>query len=171
VAHELGSSAFKTIKSLTLDIWLAAAEQAARDAAGAAYAGTYTLGGSSTAELGLHPDEPGLYLSKLVSNGTDILEFAGKLGGYQGKLGAWLYPMGLVGRAFSGTEVAFRAAFGVVGVAADENCASWAEVDRLRYGGYPGDLAIFDVGGRAGQVTVSGVKFPMLNERSYRKAA
>ncbi|KAK0612115.1 beta-lactamase/transpeptidase-like protein [Immersiella caudata] len=164
-----GGSDFATIKALALDTFIAAAEQAARDAAGSAYGGNYTLSATSAAELGLLPDEPGLFLKTLTSNGTDVLAMAKQLGGFQGsgKLGAWFYPMGLVGRAFSGNEVPFRGTFGLVGAPAGEDCASWASVDRWRYGGYPADLAVFGV---SGQGSVSSVQFPFLNERIYRKS-
>ncbi len=164
-----GGEDFATIKRLVLDTWLAAAEQAARDEAARAYGGRYVLGPNSTVEIGLHPDEPGLFVRKFTSEGTDMLELFGRLGGHGSdsqKLAAWLYPMGLSGRAFSGTEVAFRATFGVLGVPAAEDCVSWAEADRLRYGGYPSDLALFGVGGRW---DVSSVRFPLVNERSYRR--
>ncbi|KAK4446478.1 beta-lactamase/transpeptidase-like protein [Podospora aff. communis PSN243] len=164
-----GGSDFDTIKALALDTFLAAAEQAARDAAGLAYAGNYTMSTTSTLELGLHPDEPGLFLRTLISNGTDMLALAKRLGNFagSGQLGAWFYPMGLVGRAFSGTEVPFRGKFGLVGVPAGDDCASWATVDQWRYGGYPADLAVFGVGG---QGQVSSVQLPFLSERIFRRS-
>jgi hypothetical protein len=167
-----GGADFDAIKSLALDTFVAAAEQAARDAAGLAYAGNYTMSASSFLELGLHPDEPGLFLRTLISNGTDMLALAKQLGGYppsSAKLGAWFYPMGLAGRAFSGTEVPFRGTFGLLGVSAGDDCASWATVDQWRYGGYPADLAVFGVGGGGGG-QVSSVQFPFLNERIFRKS-
>ncbi|KAK0648682.1 beta-lactamase/transpeptidase-like protein [Cercophora newfieldiana] len=178
-AHNLGISIltagptsgpdFRAIKSLALETFIPAAEQAARDTAGTNFAGNYTLGANSSLDLGLHPDEPGLYIRKLVSNGVDILALAGQLKNVAAgsKMAAWLYPMGLAGRAFSGTEVAFRATFGAVGVPAAEDCGSWASADQLRYGGYPADLALFGV---AGGGAVSSVRFPMLNEISFRKS-
>lgn len=161
-------AALQVIRKLSLEMWIAAAEQAAREAADANSSGSYSLsGGNSSLELGLHPNEPGLFMSKLVSNGSDILELARGLVGKQGKFGLWFYPMNLIGSAFSGTDQAFRGAFGEVGTPADEDCYTWAEVDRLRYGRYPGDLAIFSVNGR-GQTT--GVTMPMLSDRAFRKA-
>jgi len=178
------ATAFEWFKKEGVNYWAAAAEQAGRDAALQNYGGEYTLasggfggggGGSSNSsmlQIGLLPDEPGLFMSKFISNGTDIMVLAKELMGQsskKGDVGMWMYPTPLVGRAFSGVELAFRGYFGFVGVKADSDCASWAEVDRLRYGGYPGDLAIFQSGGtRAGQV--SGVLLPTFNERAFRKA-
>ena len=182
-AHNLGisiltagpssSSDFKTIKSLALDAFLAAAEHAAREEAKKNFAARYILNTNSTVEIVLRPDEPGLFVSKFTSQGTDMLSLFGSIAKLpaEAKLGAWLYPMGLQGRAFAGTEVAFRAAVGAIGVPAAEDCASWAEADRLRYGRYPADLALFGVGGGGGGGGggASSVNFPMVNERSYRK--
>ena len=179
------AAAFQWFKKSGVDHWLAAAEQASRDAALRDFGGEYTLpatgknGNASVVQIGMVPDEPGLLMSKLVSNGTDILGMVkGLLGLAADKrdAGMWLYPMPLVGRAFSGVELAFRGYFGLVGMKAGVDCSSWAEVDRLRYGNYPGDLAVFQSGGggggggggRGGQV--SGVLLPMLNERAFRKA-
>lgn len=178
-AHDLGISimtagpnaaaAFRIIKKASLDIWPTAGEQAARDAAGAAYTGTYSISGSnSSVEIILDPDEPGLYINRLVSNGTDIWALLKNIlqDTRPEPFRGWLYPMGLAGRAFSGTTAAFRAAHGFLGTPAGDDCASWAEGDRLRYGRYPGDLAIFELG-RGGRVT--NVQFPMLNERAFRR--
>ena len=206
--HDLGISiltagprsnvAFQVIKRLALEMWIPAAEQAARDAAGARFGGSYSLpssgrSNSSYLEMGLHPDEPGLFVSKMVSNGTDMLDLARTFVGGNGKggFGMWLYPMDLVGREDEdseteeggddevgsesesesgvgieingkgkGQEMAFRGAFGEIGVPADAECATWAEVDRLRYGRNPGDLAVFEVDG-VGRTT--GVLMPMLS--------
>jgi len=105
-AHNVGISiltagpqsgaALQVIRKLSLEMWIAAAEQAAREAADANSSGSYSLsGGNSSLELGLHPNEPGLFMSKLVSNGSDILELARGLVGKQGKFGLWFYPMNL----------------------------------------------------------------------------
>lgn len=46
-----------------------------------------------------------------------------------------------------------------------EDCASWAEEDRIRYGGYPGDLFIFhlDDEGRA-----TGLEVPITGRTLLR---
>ena len=188
------NDAFQVIKRLSLEMWIPAAEQAARDAAGVRFGGSYSLpsssgrsnSSSSYLEMGLHPDEPGLFVSKLVSNGTDMLDTARTFVGGKGKgeFGMWLYPMDLVGQDSDETEEggddeagsavgmekeerAFRGAFGEIGVPADAECATWAEVDRLRYGRNPGDLAVFEADGR-GRTT--GVLMPMLSGEVFRKA-
>jgi len=166
--YSLSASDLSTIKSLALEIWLAAGEQAARGEAGKTFAARYTQGPNSTVEISLLPNEPGLFVGKFVSSGTDMFAQFGKLAGRSPseKLGAWLYPMRLEGRAFSGTEVAFKATLGAVRTPAREYCMSWASVDSMRYGGYPADLALFGVG-RGGQV--SSVSWPLISERSFRK--
>lgn len=177
------ATAFETFKRSGIDHWVTAAEHAARDAALQTFGGEYTLPAptnrsntnASVVQITILPDEPGLFMSKLISNGTDILALAKDRllgqGDKKNDAGMWLYPTPLVGRAFSGVEQAFRGYFGLVGVKAIPDCASWAEVDRLRYGGYPGDLAVFQSGGGGGSGgQVSGVLLPMMNERVFRKA-
>ncbi|GAB1314475.1 hypothetical protein MFIFM68171_04685 [Madurella fahalii] len=156
---------FLAVRQLFMDIWLPAAEQAARDQAVANFAGNYTLAlpdgsGSkvvnSSAEVSVHPDEPALHLARLVSNGTDVMEFVRANtvqlpDGEEGPVRMWLYPMGLVAGSGGGSRIAFRGVVGLEGKSAAENCASWAEGDRLRWGNYPADLLVFETGpdGRA----------------------
>nr|A0A1B4XBI2.1 RecName: Full=Beta-lactamase-like protein sdnR; AltName: Full=Sordarin/hypoxysordarin biosynthesis cluster protein R; Flags: Precursor [Sordaria araneosa]BAV32162.1 beta-lactamase [Sordaria araneosa] len=158
-------AAFNTIREAFLDIWLGAAEEAARDLAEATYAGSYaakTAGDNSSIVVGLSPGEPALFVSELISNGTDVLAFAvndAGRGGKGGQFGLWLYPMGLVDEREKGKKrVAFRGWPGVVGVELEEACGSWAESDRLRWGNYPGDSYVFVVeGGKASTVENPGL--------------
>lgn len=156
-----GSEAtFLAIRQLLVDVWLPAAEQAARDQAEVNFAGNYTFGDGSLAVVSLHPDEPALMLSAMVSNGTDVLELLREnlnLGGGVGQARMWLYPTGLVtGSSCRGRRVAFRGVAGLTGKSAADNCASWAEGDRLRWGNYPVDELVFETGadGRAKTVEV-----------------
>ncbi|KAK4154675.1 beta-lactamase/transpeptidase-like protein [Chaetomidium leptoderma] len=155
------------LRQLFVDVWLAAAEQAGRDQAGVNFAGNYTLGdgdnNSSLVVLSLQPDEPALMLSAMVSNGTDVLELlrgTTGLGGEPGEARLWFYPMGLVAGGDCRKRIAFRAAAGLAGRSADENCASWATGDRLRWGNYPADELVFETGpdgkARAVEVPVLG---------------
>ncbi len=125
-------------------IVIGAVEQAGREQALAGYGGKYTLPDNSVAEVVQRPGEPGLFVSKLVSNGTDVVGLLGPLIGVPSgaTLGVWLYPMGLAGKG----RVAFRASFGAVGLTAGETCAAWGSLDVTRYGGLPVDLFVFDVG-------------------------
>ncbi|KAK0641455.1 beta-lactamase/transpeptidase-like protein [Cercophora newfieldiana] len=158
-------AAFNTIRDTFLDVWLGAAEEAARDQAQATYEGTYASDGSnSSVVVGLSPGEPALFVNQVISNGTDVLEYvvdAAGLGGKKGEFGLWLYPMGLVdeGGEKGGKRVAFRGWPGVVGEKPSETCGSWAESDRLRWGNYPGDLYVFEVdqGGKAVAVENPGL--------------
>jgi hypothetical protein len=96
----------------------------------------------------------------------------------------WLYPMGLVseggaaaegkgkgkgsggggGDGAAGTQrIAFRGVTGLVGREVSKErgdaCASWAEGDRIRWGNYPTDKFIFEVGadGKAISVEAPGL--------------
>ncbi|KAK3360682.1 beta-lactamase/transpeptidase-like protein [Lasiosphaeria hispida] len=158
------AGAFDAAKELFMDIWLPTVEQVARDQAKTDFAGSYTLPDNSSAEISLYPDEPALYLSKLISNGTDILEFIGQqtraLKGAEKLARMWLYPMGPTAVAGDGKRrIAFRGVVGAEGRKAIEDCGSWAEGDRLRWGNYPGDLFIFkaDKSGKALEVEVPAI--------------
>ncbi|KAL2128551.1 hypothetical protein VTI74DRAFT_9023 [Chaetomium olivicolor] len=145
------------------EVWFAAAEQAGREEGGAVYGGNYTLPDGSVAEFVLRDNEPGLFLSRLVSNGTDVLALMGTLNGVpEGmRMGAWLYPMGLQGKG----KVAFRASMGVQGLPAGEACAAWGSIDLVRYGGYSADLFVFELGKDGGAVAV---EIPVL-KKTLRK--
>ncbi len=157
-AGEQVAGTFPFLISKIHSILLAGAEQAARDQALALYVGNYTLPDNSVAEFMLREGEPGLFLNRMVSNGTDITALLGPTLGLPGgmKLGAWLYPMGLAAAG----KVAFRASLGAVGVPAVEPCSPWGVLDRYKYGGYPADLFVFEVGeaGRAVAVEVPVLK-------------
>ncbi|KAK3393749.1 beta-lactamase/transpeptidase-like protein [Podospora didyma] len=167
--------------------WLRIAEQASREQAASNFVGTYsttTLAAEeeepleSLAEFSLLPNEPGLFLSRLVSNGTDMLGLLGPLllGGSSSsspdfRLGAWLYPTGLVK---DNNRIAFRAVFGAVGgvPGSEEACTSaTGTVDALRYGPYSLDLFIFhlaDDGGTAAAapaVEIPGLQRVLRRER------
>jgi len=156
---------FNTIRKAFLDVWLVAFEEEAREQAQATYAGTYKSGDNSSMVVGIVPGEPALFIESLVSNGTDVLQYVvntAGLGGKKGTFGLWLYPMGLVDeKKGSGGKkrVAFRGWPGLVGEKPAEDCGSWAESDRLRWGDYPGDLYIFeaDQGGKASKVENPGL--------------
>ncbi|KAK4233038.1 beta-lactamase/transpeptidase-like protein [Achaetomium macrosporum] len=157
------------IRELFVDIWLPAAEQAARDQAVINLVGNYTLGSEddtatfSVAEVSIDPDEPAVFVSKLISNGTDVMALlranTKSIVG-DGEMRMWLYPMGLVSKS-SGckTRTAFRGVVGLAGKPAVDGCGSWAEGDRLRWGNYPADLVIFETGadGKA-----KGLEVPIL---------
>ncbi|KAL2128281.1 hypothetical protein VTI74DRAFT_9393 [Chaetomium olivicolor] len=146
------------------EVWFGAAEQAGREEAAAVYGGNYTLPDGSAAEFLLRDEEPGLFLSKMVSNGTDILALMGPIIDMpEGmKLGAWLFPMGLAGK----NTVAFRAVLGVQGVLAGETCSSWGSLDLIIYGGYSAHLFIFELGkdGKAVAVEVPVLKKTLRRE-------
>lgn len=163
-------AAFNTIRQAFLDVWLAVAEETARDQAQATYEGTYAsnvAGDNSSIVVGLSPGEPALFVDRVISNGTDVLQYvinAAGLGGKEGKFGLWLYPMGLVDESSDKVDggkkrVAFRGWPGLVGETPSETCGSWAESDRLRWANYPGDLYVFEVDqeGKASSVENPGL--------------
>ncbi|KAH6855461.1 beta-lactamase/transpeptidase-like protein [Chaetomium sp. MPI-CAGE-AT-0009] len=146
---------YDAAQTLLSAIWIQAGEHTARELARVNFAGNYTFSDNSTVEITLLPDEPGLFLSTLVSNGTDLFaSVGGSLG--QGATRAWLYPTTLT----DGNRAAFRAVYGAVGQPASDPCLSWGGVDGLRYGGYPADLLVFglDEDGRATTVEVPVLK-------------
>ncbi|KAK3983799.1 beta-lactamase-like protein sdnR [Cladorrhinum sp. PSN332] len=158
-----GQAGFFFLQQLLYKTWLEAAESAGRSKAAENYGGVYSSGGegdNSTVEFTLDDTgEPGLFLSKLVNNGTDMLASFGAAFGLpeETELGGWLYPAGR-----DEGRVAFRAVFGAVGAnfTGEERCLSWGSVDQLRYGGHAVDLFVFDVdeGGKAVGVRVEGLK-------------
>lgn len=156
------SPVYDALQTLLATIWIQAGEHTAREQAEVNFAGNYTLPDNSSVAITLLPDEPALFLTTLVSNGTDMLvSVGGLLGAAEAKLGAWLYPTTLT----DGNRVAFRAVYGAVGQPISELCASWSAIDGLRYGGYPADLFVFELGedGRA-----TAVEVPVLKKTLHR---
>ncbi|GAB1312351.1 hypothetical protein MFIFM68171_02561 [Madurella fahalii] len=149
---------YNTLQALLTTTWLVAGEHAAREQARVNFAGNYTLPDNSSAEITILPNEPGLFLASLVSNGTNMFASVGGTVGAElaAEIGAWLYPTTLTG----GNRIAFRAVYGAVGQPADQLCGSWSAIDGLRYGGYPADLFVFEVDedGRATAVEVPVLK-------------
>ncbi|KAK4463217.1 D-alanyl-D-alanine-carboxypeptidase/endopeptidase AmpH [Cladorrhinum samala] len=157
-----GQPSFFFLQEMLYKVFLGTAESAAREKAAADFGGKKNNGAGDRefkgdlVEFGLDGSgEPGLFLSRLVSNGTDMLEAFGTVFGVpEGvKLGGWLYPVGRdSGRA------AFRAVFGAVGVdtTVEDRCLAWGSVDQLRYGGNAVDLFVFELDdeGKATEVRV-----------------
>jgi hypothetical protein len=164
VAGPSAGSVYSALQTLVTTTWLVAGERAAREQARVNFAGNYTLPDNSSAEITLLPDEPGMFLASLLSNGTNMFEaLGGVVGGELGaEFGAWLYPTTLT----DGNRTAFRAVYGALGQPADELCASWGAVDGLRYGGHPADLFVFEVGedGRA-----TALEVPILKKTLRRR--
>ncbi|KAK3324921.1 beta-lactamase/transpeptidase-like protein [Apodospora peruviana] len=172
------TATFTALLTLLAGTWLPAGEHAARAQAEISLAGKYTSpgdsGGSSFAEFTLLPNTPGLFLSRLSTNGTDILTTlltSSPDGGPTSNtpFGAWLYPTGLKMQSShdhnDGTytkRLAFRAVLGRADVpASDATCRGVGVIDALRYGPYAVDQFVFrvDGGGRA-----IGVEVPVLQE-------
>ncbi|KAK4224645.1 beta-lactamase-like protein sdnR [Podospora fimiseda] len=157
-----GQNTFFYLQEKLYNAWFGSAEAIMRNEAENRFGGVYKGSDNSTVEFKLDDTgEPGLLLSGLISNGTDLLEVFGQAFGLpEGvKLGGWLYPMGRDART---GKVAFRAVFGALGVeSGEEKCLSWAGVDQLRYGGHAIDLFVFEVEEgkeKAGSVRVEGLK-------------
>ncbi|KAH6623462.1 beta-lactamase/transpeptidase-like protein [Chaetomium tenue] len=172
-------ASFVAIRQLFIDIWLPAMEQAARDQAMANLVGNYTLaagdgddaGPPTTAsmEIKILNDEPAICMTALVGDGVDIMELlkanTGSLAGLEGEMRVWFYPMGLVeGDGGEGTKIAFRGVAGLEGILPIEDCGSWAEGDRIRWGNYPTDVLIFTLGadGKAKSVELPAMGKPLL---------
>lgn len=157
--------AYTALQGFLTSTWLQAGEHAAREQARINFAGTYTFPDNSSLNVTLLPNNPGLFLASLVSNGTDLFVSVGGTTGANssspGDFGGWLYPTKLAG----GNRLAFRAVYGAVGQPAGDPCGSWSTVDGLRYGGNPADLFIFETGadGRA-----TAVEVPVLKKKLRR---
>jgi hypothetical protein len=100
----------------------------------------------------------------------------------------WLYPMGLVseggaaeakgkgkGKGSGGggggnQRIAFRGVTGLVGREVSKErgdaCASWAEGDRIRWGNYPTDMFIFEVGADGKAISVEAPGFDLTLKRA-----
>jgi len=63
---------FGALQALATTAWIQAGEHAAREQALLRFAGNYTSHDNSSAEITVLPGEPGLFLTGLVSNGTDM---------------------------------------------------------------------------------------------------
>lgn len=184
-AGPVSGKTFLAIRQVFYDVWLPAAEQAARDQALANFAGTYTLGAAddggnsdgspSTAslEIKLLPDEAAICMTALVGDGIDIMQLlrenTHQLDGFEGEMRVWFYPVGLVeGDGGEGTKIAFRGVAGLEGRLPTEDCGSWAEGDRIRWGNYPTDVLIFTLGadGKAKSVELPAMGKPLLRAKS-----
>lgn len=175
--HDLGISVltagpsstadYNTLVGLASSIWVPAMEEAAREQAVVDFVGTYRSSSDANTytEFESDPNQPGIFLSNFVSNGTDLLALlASALGEPPSvKYGGWLYPMELSDQG----RIAFRAVFGATGTPVPDACASWGSVDAYRYGDYAIDLFIFDVG-TDGKAT--GVEIPVLKTTLNRAA-
>ncbi len=155
---------YAALQGFLTSTWLRAGEHAAREQARVSFAGTYTFPDNSSVEVTLLPDEPGLFLARLLSNGTDMLTSVGGAAGADtaaGDFGGWLYPTTLT----DSNRVAFRAVYGAVGQSVSDLCGSWSGVDGLRYGGYPADLFIFEMGADR---RATAVEIPVLKKTLRR---
>ncbi|KAL2125963.1 hypothetical protein VTI74DRAFT_2077 [Chaetomium olivicolor] len=170
VGGPAASPTYDLLQRRVSEVWLGAAEQAGREENLAVYGGNYMLPDGSVAEFVLRDNEPGLFLSNLVSNGTDILALLRPIIDMPdgSKLGMWLYPMGLAGK----NKVAFRGVLGVQGVPASETCSSWGLLDLIMYGGNSAQLFIFELGkdGKAVAVEVPVLKKTMRREGEGTKS-
>jgi hypothetical protein len=192
--HELGVSILTAgpgatatmlaMRKLVVDVWLPAAEAAAREQTARAFVGRYVNSdNSSILEISLQPGEPGMAITKMASNGTDVLALlvmASQVPG-EGEGRVWLYPTGLVQEVQGkgqkcrrtggrGKRIAFRGVLGRAGaepLSGGQDCASWADRDNVRWGNYPTDLVVFETGedgkARAAEVPVLGVTLQRAN--------
>jgi hypothetical protein len=160
-----GASTLWSLTETAARTWIPASEAAARDAAGANYAGTFVSedGLNSTISLALVPDYTGLRLTRLVYNGTDILQVLPALG-YAGASAQYmnLRPDG---------QLAFRANLQTVKTGAakifQRDCnAFWTGVDYVKYGdkGLDEMIITVDKNGKA-----IGVEMPALRTKFSKR--
>ncbi|KAH8901777.1 beta-lactamase/transpeptidase-like protein [Thozetella sp. PMI_491] len=162
------AGSFGVLESLALGTWLTAAEEAMREQANIKLAGNYTLasgknatGPPTYAVFAVESNQPGLALTAIVSNGTDLLALLGGLLLGSTDVRGWAYPMDLSDKG----KVAFRIVFGRTGLPSPQLCASWGSIDTVQYGTLSVDLVIFHVGAD-GKAT--GVEIPALGHTLTR---
>ncbi|KAF2252847.1 beta-lactamase/transpeptidase-like protein [Trematosphaeria pertusa] len=137
-----------------LDIVLPALEEAAREQADAAYAGTYRAPGglNSTMTLSTKAGLPGLGVEQWISNGTNILPVISELTGESLTPETFrLLPTNLERKSRNGTmEIAWRTVASSSqpgeGLSALSACGSWFNVDGTSYGRYAFDEILFTLG-------------------------
>lgn len=166
-----GAGPLWTLNEMAADIWVPAAEAAARDAAAANIAGTFISqdGLNSSIVLAIVSDRKGIQISELVYNGTNFL--ADMLPAF-GSVGGSLQYMDLRDGDSNGTQLAFRAVWqqaklqGNPGVFKQDCLASWAEVDTVKYGDVGSDefVVTVDESGRAFSVEMPFLRTTFLRQ-------
>jgi hypothetical protein len=136
-----------------------ALEAAAREQADSNYAGHYTSPHpalNSSITIGVDSDQPGLAVTEIVSNGTDLFAVVGSqlLGVPAEDVSLRLYPTGLE----SGNVGAWRAVWEAKTAPTPQppfGCGSWGGVDSIQYGGVALDDFVFITGGDGKAVGVN----------------
>lgn len=132
-----------TIAGVIIDELLPALDEAARAQADAAFAGTYTAanGLNSTLTLATAPGIPGLGITELVSNGTDL-----RRSWLQGIEHFQMYPTNIVSE--DGKQVSWRSTYVSVPDTGSpfDACPSWVGVDRPTHGVFGVDEYVFHLG-------------------------
>jgi hypothetical protein len=139
-----------------------ALETAAREQAEAIYAGHYVSTDpalNSSITIGVDADQPGLGITEIVSNCTDLLAVVGSqiLGVPAEDVSLRLYPTGLESSVSGGKEGAWRAVWEAKNAPTPRppfGCGSWGGVDGIQYGGVALDDFVFVTGSDAKAVSV-----------------
>lgn len=132
-----------TIASVIIDELLPALDEAARVKADAAFAGTYTAtnGLNSTITLATEPGIPGLSITELVSNGTDLRRsWLQEIEHFQ------MYPTNIVSE--DGKQASWRSTYVSVPDTGSpfDACPSWVGIDRPTHGVFGVDEYVFHLG-------------------------
>lgn len=159
-AGQSAAQSIPVLSDIISEIFYPALEAAAKEEAGAHYAGTYQdpVGVNSSITI-ITDDRPGLGIQQWIFNGTDGFGFirAALQAPDLPTFTLRLYPTGLKATDRSGrtTRVAWRAVFDIPSLSSSgpssQGCVSWFVVDALIYGGIGFDEFVFNLGsdGRA----------------------
>lgn len=138
-------------------IFVPALEVAAREEAQSVYAGSYGFAGvegtNSSMTIMVDNQKPGLGVTRLVNNGTDIFQLLRELlrteANSKGNLSVRLYPTGLQSNNGNVKKVSWRAVYEILSTSEADvgSCLSWINVDSLTYGGVGIDEFVFEIGG------------------------
>lgn len=143
------------ISAIILDTLIPSLENAAREQADSAFAGTYTArnGVNSSITLSTDPEKPGLGITEWVSNETDFLaiwpEFGAAITGAPVVDDMRLYPTDLQTSYTNGTErVSWRLLIELINdqgsdVGVYPGCSTWENVDAVPYGNLAFDSFVF----------------------------
>ena len=139
-----------------------ALETAAREQAEANYAGHYASTDphlNSSITIAVDADQPGLAVTQIISNGTDLLSIVGSqiLGVAAADVSLRLYSTGLENEGGGGKEGTWRAVWEARNAPKPQppfGCGSWGGVDGLQYGGVALDEFLFVTGGDGKAVSV-----------------
>ena len=153
------STNVNVLSNMMAAVLVPALEAAAREEAQSVYAGTYGLAGAGGANSSMtvlvDDQKPGLGVTRLVNNGTNILQLLAELfaaeNDTKGNISVRLYPTSLQSDNDSIEKVSWRAVYEVLSATSASavsggTCLSWFNVNGVTYGGVGIDEYVFEIG-------------------------